>query len=301
MRITDTMHAFLGGESEALKKEASIQLTAQWGTFNPGSLSDTFALLWSSRYPDWAGTPDELLHELIGEHGSLDHCHLERWLVANSQGGSIARSFRAAVLVECELPGVNFSGSRFDGAWLESVDFSSADLRGVEFTGASLLDVNVTDANLAGADFRQVEAGLYIVDAGREYTGEKALGLLKSRGAYTAEIPGIFIAMAHASYDIARKISRKLLEGGPSQLLGLTQRGASQKDPAAAQRFVELLVSIGFATYDRSGASRTVETTVQGRLPLRQLAEETDLDPAFLRYFDMDTSSRGQLRSGRKR
>ncbi|MCW3842788.1 pentapeptide repeat-containing protein [Micromonospora yasonensis] len=287
MRITDTMYAFLSGESERLKVDASAQLAAQWGLFDPGALAPTLALLWSARYTDWTGTPDQLLAELIGPHGVLDHCRFERWQVANGVEGAMARSFRAAVLVECNFVGMDLRGSRFDGAWLESIDFSSADLRDVDFTGASLLDVDLTDASLAGANFRNAEEGLYVKESGREFTGSRAMGLLQYRGAYTPEVPNIFVAMAHPHYEIARKIARRLSEGGQSQLLGLTQRGVSQKEPAAAQRFVDLLVSVGFASYDRSGASRTLEPTVAGRLPLRQLSEETNLDNAFRAYFGL--------------
>jgi len=284
MRITDTMEAFVAGESEDFKVDCSARLASHWPTATPGSLSATFALLWSSRARDWTGETNDLLSELIGPGGSLASCRLERWSACPG-GGRVPRSFQNAVLIECDLSNADLRGARFFDAWLESVSLEGANVSGVDFTGASLLDVDVTDANLAGADFRNVESGLSLRDQGRDFSGDRAMGLLAHRGAQVGEVDPVFVAMSHPSYEIAKKIARKLCEGGASQLLGLSQRGASARDPQAAQRFIDMLVSIGYASYDKSGSARTVDLTVAGRRPVRQLAEETGLDSAIAGYF----------------
>lgn len=285
MRITDTMQAFITNESLGFKDECAVALASQWGTSNPGALAPTFALLWSAYAESWTGSTDELIDHLIGAGATFDSCRLERWKVAVGTGGGVARLFRNSTLIECDFSTLNLRESSFAKAWIESVDFSNADLSSVSFAEANLLDVDVTGANLTGADFRSADSGLYLINDSAEYTGNRALGLLSHRGALVEDVDPLFIAMAHPHYEIARKIARRMVEGGASQLLGLTQRGASMKDPAAASRFVELLVSVGYASYDRSGAARTVETKLAGRLPLRQLAEETSLDPALGGFF----------------
>ncbi|TDE90074.1 hypothetical protein EXU48_19360 [Occultella glacieicola] len=285
MRITDTMEAFLAGETSAFLDECSAHLAEQWASFEPGELATSFALLWKARKEGWLLSSEELLTTLIGHYGTFDHCRLERLDFFAGTGGSLSRSFRATVLIECELARLDLRKSQFSGAWLESVSFAEADLSGVDFSSASLLDVDFTDSLLAGADFRTLEPGLSLRVSGVEYSKERAMGLLASRGALVASVDPLYIAMAHPHYDIARKIARRLCEGGASQHMGLTQRGASAKDPQAAIRFIEMLVSVGYAAYDKSGSERTVELAVAGRMPLRQLVDETGLAPALVGYF----------------
>ncbi|ADG73708.1 pentapeptide repeat protein [Cellulomonas flavigena DSM 20109] len=279
------MEAFIAGESAAFLDECCSQLVQQWSIFNPGELASTFALLWNARSPTWQGGTDELLTTLIGPHGGFDHCRLERLKMFCGTGGALVRSFRNSVLIECDLSRLDLRKSRFGGAWLESASFEGSDLTGVDFSDASLLDVDFTGAVLSDANFHSIDGGLSLRFAGVEYTKERALGLLASRGAIVPPVDAIYIAMAHPHYEIAKKIARRVCEGGASQYLGLTQRGASAKDPAAAVRFVDTLVSIGYAVFDKSGSARTVELTVAGRTPLRRLAEEDGLDEALVGYF----------------
>ena len=285
MRITDTMQTFVANESGAFKDECAVALASQWALLSPGALAPTFALLWSAYADSWTGESSELIDHLVGTGATFDSCRFERWTATIGAGGAIGRLFRNSTLIECDFSTLDLRGSSFAAAWIESVDFSHSDLRGVNFAEANLLDVDISGALLDDADFRSADAGLYLLSDGVEYTGSRALGLLAYRGALVETPDPLFVAMAHPHYDIARKIARRMIEGGASQLLGLTQRGASVKDPAAAQRFVDLLVSVGYATYDRSGAARTVETKMAGRLALRQLAEETALDPALRGFF----------------
>jgi len=285
MKITDTMEAFLAGESTDFLEDCSSILSEQWATSSPGALTATFSLLWNSRRSGWIGSSEDLLSALIGSHGTLDHCRLERLALTAGSGGAISRNFRSAVLIECDFDSTDLRKSRFSGSWLESTSFANSDLRGVAFDGASILDVDFTGADLAGADFASVDLGLSFRIDGVDYAKERALGVLAARGASTAAVDQIYIAMAHPHYDIARKIARRLCEGGTSQYLGLTQRGASSRDPKAAVAFVDMLVSLGYATFERSGAARTVDLTVAGRVPVRKLAEETGLEAPIAGYF----------------
>ena len=285
MRITDTMQSFVSGENDEFFDVCAQSLVAQWSTVPSGALSPTFALLWSSKSDAWIGSADELASRLVGPHGTFDGCRLEKWRANVGTGGAFRRSFRGAVLIESDLSSLDLRGARFAGAWLESVSFAHTNLESVDFGGASLLDVDFSGASVAGADFRLADPGLSIRAEGREYEKERALGWLTSRGALVPAVSALYVAMAHPHFDIAQKIARRLCEGGTSQLLGLTQRGVSSRNPDAARSFVDLLTSIGYAVYDKSGSARTVDLTVRGRIPVRRLAEATELDDAFRGFF----------------
>lgn len=285
MRITDTMRQFLSSRGTEDVDQLHNRLATQWATATPGSLSATFCLLWGSAATSLFEGPEAACTSMIGIGGRFDSTRLELVDFGRFGSGALGRSFRSAVLVECELQNLDLRRSSFHDSWLESVSFIGADLRQLEFAGAALLDIDLTDAQLEATSFIGVEPGFSIRLGAEILHGERALGAVAALGAEVGDISSIYRVMAHDSYDIAQKVARKILEPGPSQVLGLTQRGASAKNPKEAQRFVNLLEAIGFVRADRAGAEKTVEDTPEGRRALKAFIEQTALAPEIEAFF----------------
>ena len=92
---------------------------------------------------------------------------------------------------------------------------SGANLTDCSFSGAAFADVDLTGTTIKGADFVSVDAQFEIRDAGTRYEGVAALGLLRARGARTADVDPIHVLRHHAKFDVAVKVAAKLTTGAP--------------------------------------------------------------------------------------
>jgi hypothetical protein len=288
LRITETMWQFTASLSSDARQQLHESLAQQWPGETVGDLSSTFALLWQVVSPREGQTTEQELDRLVGPHGKFDSCHLQAVDFSRAAPGArdkLSRSFSESTLIECSFRGLDLRGSNFTGAWLESVDFTDCDLRGVSFARAGVDDVDFSGANLEKTDFATAESGLALRLGEERLSGERAVGALYALGASTREVAAIYRVMAHTSYPVAHKIARKILEGGPSQVLGLTQRGVANKSQAEATRFVALLIALGYVREDRAGSERTVERTADGRRVLRGFVEGTDLPAELASFF----------------
>lgn len=286
MKITDAMLQFASGLAPAQLDQYVSKLSQQWYQHEPGALSTTFSLLYPQVSRGDSEPLSELLQRVIGEGSHLSHCFLEGFSFRGREGDHLSLAFTSATLIECDLSRIDFTGSDFRDVSLASCSLAGASIRAVSFDRAVVEDLDVTDANLQDADFTRVLPGVSIRIGETRLAGDRALGALHSLGARIPDVAEIFKLMNHPLFEIVSKICRKVLEGGQSQVLGLTQRGVSARDTRAALEFVDLLVSIGFVREDRAGAERVVELVRDGRAPMRAFVERADVAPEFVAFFE---------------
>lgn len=195
-------------------------------------------------------------------------------------------SFAKAGLTDVNFAHANLASADFSSTLLEGVSFKNADLSKSNFSNAMLIEVDFTDATLTGADFRRLADYSGIRTTTGVHHGEAALGYLAYRGATTDKVSALSICIHHPNHALAEKIARKLTEQSTRQERGLTQRGAANKDPRTAKRFLQELKSHGLVE-DVGGRTGLVRSTEKGRPILKAFCENERLDPSLFGFFDL--------------
>ena len=180
--------------------------------------------------------------------------------------------FSESNLVDISFAFAMLSSCKFSNSTIDSCSFRSADLSKADFSGSLLFDVDLTDAVIAGCDFSDCSSQIAIRVDGRSLDSEEAIGYCRWKGAVTDEVDAYWVLKNDERFSIAEKISKKLLEGGVRQRLGLTQRGAANVDPEFARHFLEFLEKGGFVEVAK-GRPDQVEITPAGRSQLGILVE----------------------------
>jgi uncharacterized protein YjbI with pentapeptide repeats len=247
-------------------------------------------LIWSAGLELFKAEPDPrkaFLAHVCGDPVSLRGLTLSRLSLSradkplNLQGCNLSGSTLCDLLMDaCDLTKADLSDVTLDG-----VSLKEANLREAQFARALLVDTNMTDAVLEGANFCGIDPVCRIIVGDRVLENRDAVGWLAASGAKTDDVPKIFIAKHRASYEIALKISRKLLEQPKRQLLGLVQRGAAKQDTSAARKFIEVLFSSGFA-HKTTAHEELVELTTLGRTRLQEFASGTVLPNELADFFE---------------
>lgn len=293
--ITDAMRQFVSVMPIGNRKKLLEFIRANWTNREqiPG-YARIITLFWDGGVDLFRQQSDPcraLIRAIGGQNNDFSGVSLEwvsfapghRGLVSNADLSSV--NFSGSELVDINFSKANLQDADFSRALLAGVKFTDCDMRGAKFSGASLEAVDITGADIHGADFRGAEVTMALDYEGNTLRGSKAVGLLSFLGGTTDFVAPIHVYEHHHAFPIVEKISRKILEGGPRQVRGLTQRGSAHADPRVAKGFLDTLVRCGWVV-ERDRRDELVEITQSGRDVLGDLVERRNLVDEIATFLD---------------
>jgi len=287
---TDAMRAFVASMPVDLKAEARQGLKEIWrGRYAFRDVGGYVGLFW----PMLTAQQDarEAIQDAFASAGSkrldMEGVRLQQIKFGPAIGPDLELNCTSTEIAECEFESVNLAGSVFSNAILDTVIFRHLELAGTEFRGAWMVDCDFDFVNFVDADFRGLSADSRIFVVGHDgfknvYSGKSLIGLLSSRGAQTDRVPDYYYYQHHPLFTIVRKIGERLTSQRNSQLLGLTQRGESEKDPPFARAFVDFLKSRGLININKNDL---VSATPDGRHVLTLLVSHEEVDSVLIPFF----------------
>ena len=293
--ITDVMRKFVASIPAEKAQDYLAQLARTWPSrTSQAGAGLILSLLWDMGKHLFADTPNPERSFLKKIDPGLDisRIRLKRIVFQKDKGDTDLDlngiNFSYSELTDLSFCSCDLKGANFKYSYLINVLFKDCSLAGANFRDCPMLEIHFTGSELTNADFRGVDTE-YLVVEGEGPNGEiqymesmEALGFLKFHGAITDKVAPYFIYCHHSRFYIVEKICRKLTEGKKRQRRGLVQRGAAQRDPKFAERFLDHLQSSGLVEEDSRGL---VYATTRGRNFFTRFCNKKDMCEIIADFF----------------
>ncbi len=251
----------------------------------PGQVVGRYVdLLWDAGLRLHAANPvpsGAFFKRLFGEPAAVQDIELGRVHIDGSEGHLRSMKADGAYLIDMTFHG-DLTGASFRGGTLDSVRFEGCDLTNADFRGSTLQAVDFTGATCLGTRFDHDSILIDIAWGEDVFSRDIARSRLAFEGADVGSVDPIHIVVHDQRYRMVKQIAQRLMEGGGSQVLGLTRKGPARSMPSDADKALSTMQKAGWVSPTQNGV---VKTLAEGRDPLRKFLDRVSLAPPLQDYF----------------